>query len=139
MSLKDNNLLSSLTEKGKEVATHTITEVKSSSKTVKVLLVLCIIGLVGLGYAYYNLASRNVELDALKQENIAIQSRMRDIDSSLAKINFQYVEISNKVLKIDENLKTKLNEAKEVVVHEVKTSGDIVSVLDELSDLTTGK
>ena len=128
-----------LKEKTKAVVEHTITQVKDSSKTIKILLAACVIGLVGLGYAYYNLASRNVELEALKQENIAIQTRMRDIDSKLTTINFQYIEINNRVSKIDDDLKAKLNEAKEVVVNEVKTSGDIISVLDDLSDLTTGR
>lgn len=128
-----------LKEKTKAVVTHTITEIKSSSKSIKIMLVVCMIALAGLGYLYYKQYTRNVELDALKQENIQIKNRMNAIDSNMAKINFQYLDIQNKVSQIDTDLKAKLKEAKEVVIDEVKTSSDIVSVLDGLSDLTTGK
>ena len=53
--------------------------------------------------------------------------------------NSMLYKIESKVKTIDENLKSKLEKAKEVVVNEVQTSHDIVSVLDELSDLTTGR
>lgn len=139
MSLKDNTLLSSLTEKGKEVATHTITEVKTSSKTVKILLGICIAAILGLGYMCYNLNARTVELEVLKTENIQIKNRMNEIEDKVAKNRFEYLEIVNKVDNIKTNLEKELAKAKEVVVHEVKTSSDIVSVLDDLSDISTGK
>ena len=139
MSLKDNTLLSSLTEKGKEVATHTITEVKTSSKTVKILLAVCIAAIIGLGYMCYNLNSRTVELEVLKTENLQIKTRMSEIEEKVIKNHFEYLDILSRVDGIKTNLEKELAKAKEVVVHEVKTSSDIISVLDDLSDISTGK
>ena len=141
MSLKDttNTLLSSLSEKGKEVATHTITEVKSSSKTIKILLGVCIAAIIGLSAICYNLNSRTVELEVLKTENIQIKNRMNDIENKIVQNHFEYLDLVNKVDNIDKDLNVKLEKAKEVIVHEVKTSNDISSVLNDLSDLSTGK
>jgi molecular chaperone GrpE (heat shock protein) len=64
---------------------------------------------------------------------------MHEIEDKVAKNRFEYLEIVNKVDNIKTNLERELAKAKEVVVHEVKTSSDIVSVLDDLSDISTGK
>ena len=87
----------------------------------------------------YRLYRTDVEIKTLKTENLMIKDRMKDLDREVKQNKMEFLEIANRVDKINTNLETKLKEAKEVVIDEVKTSSDIVSVLDGLSDLTTGK
>ena len=128
-----------LKEKTKEVVTHTVTEVKTSSKTIKVLLAICLAAIIGLSYTCYGLYTRTAELEVLKQENVLIKNRMNDIENKIAKNHFEYLEIENRVNNIKSDLQKELAKAKEVVVHEVTSSSDIINVLNDLSDHSTDK
>lgn len=126
-------------EKTKEVAIQIGTDLKETNKTSKIVMAVLLVLFLSTAAMAYKMYSYNVELEALKAENIQIKNRMKELDDKIIQNHFEYLEIENKVKTIDENLKSKLEKAKEVVVNEVQTSHDIVSVLDELSDLTTGK
>ena len=128
-----------LKEKTKEVAINIGQDLKEANSTSKTLIiVLLILFLLSFSTAI-RLYKSDVEIKTLKTENVLIKNRLKDLDHEIAKNKMEYLEISSRVDKINSNLETKLNEAKEVVVNEVKTSDDIISVLNDLSDLTTGK
>ena len=126
-------------EKTKEVAIQIGTDLKETNKTSKIVIAVLLVLFLSTAAMAYKMYNYNVELEALKAENIQIKNRMKELDDKIMQNHFEYLEIESKVKTIDENLKSKLEKAKEVVVNEVQTSHDIVSVLDELSDLTTGK
>jgi len=126
-------------EKTKEVAIQIGTDLKETNKTSKIVIAVLLVLFLSTAAMAYKMYSYNVELEALKAENIQIKNRMKELDDKILQNHFEYLEIESKVKTIDENLKSKLEKAKEVVVNEVQTSHDIVSVLDELSDLTTGR
>ena len=128
-----------LKEKAKEVAINIGSDLKSTNKTSKVVIAILLVLFLSTAAMAYKMYTYNVQLEALKTENTLIKNRMKDLDREVEKNRMEYLEILSKVDKIKSNLETKLKEAKEVVIHEVQTSHDIVSVLDELSDLTTGK
>lgn len=128
-----------LKTKVKEVAINIGNDLKEANSTSKTLIiVLLILFLLSFGTAY-RLYKTDVEIKTLKTENLMIKDRMKDLDREVKQNKIEFLEIANRVDKINTNLETKLKEAKEVVIDEVKTSSDIVSVLDGLSDLTTGK
>lgn len=128
-----------LKEKTKEVAINIGNDLKEANSTSKTLIiVLLILFLLSFGTAY-RLYKTDVEIKTLKTENLMIKDRMKDLDREVKQNKIEFLEIASRVDKINTNLETKLKEAKEVVIDEVKTSSDIVSVLDGLSDLTTGK
>ena len=128
-----------LKTKVKEVAINIGNDLKEANSTSKTLIiVLLILFLLSFGTAY-RLYKTDVEIKTLKTENLMIKDRMKDLDRDVKQNKIEFLEIANRVDKINTNLETKLKEAKEVVIDEVKTSSDIVSVLDGLSDLTTGK
>ena len=128
-----------LKEKAKEVAINIGSDLKSTNKTSKVVIAILLVLFLSTAAMAYKMYNYNVQLEALKTENTLIKNRMKDLDREVEKNRMEYLEILNRVDKIKSNLETKLKEAKEVVIHEVQTSHDIVSVLDELSDLTTGR
>ena len=128
-----------LKTKVKEVAINIGNDLKEANSTSKTLIiVLLILFLLSFGTAY-RLYKTDVEIKTLKTENLMIKDRMKDLDREVKQNKMEFLEIANRVDKINTNLETKLKEAKEVVIDEVKTSSDIVSVLDGLSDLTAGK
>jgi len=128
-----------LKTKVKEVAINIGNDLKEANSTSKILIiVLLILFMLSFGTAY-RLYRTDVEIKTLKTENLMIKDRMKDLDREVKQNKMEFLEIANRVDKINTNLETKLKEAKEVVIDEVKTSSDIVSVLDGLSDLTTGK
>ena len=128
-----------LKTKVKEVAINIGNDLKEANSTSKILIiVLLILFMLSFGTAY-RLYRTDVEIKTLKTENLMIKDRMKDLDREVKQNKMEFLEIANRVDKINTNLETKLKEAKEVVIDEVKTSSDIVSVLDDLSDLTTGK
>lgn len=128
-----------LKTKVKEVAINIGNDLKEANSTSKILIiVLLILFMLSFGTAY-RLYRTDVEIKTLKTENLMIKDRMKDLDREVKQNKMEFLEIANRVDKINTNLETKLKEAKEVVIDEVKTSSDIVSVLDGLSDITTGK
>ena len=136
MSIIDTDKLK---ERTKEVAIKIGTDLKESNKTSKIVISVLLVLFLSTAALAYKMYSYNAELEALKTENIQIKNRMNELDDKIVQNHFEYLDIVNKVNNIDKELKYKLDKAKEVVVNEVQTSHDIVSVLDELSDLTTGK
>ena len=136
MSIINNEKLK---EKTKEVAIQIGTDLKESNKTSKIVMAVLLVLFLSTAAMAYKMYTYNVELEALKAENIQIKNRMKELDDKIVQNYFEYLEIENKVNLIDKDLKVKLEKAKEVVVHEVETSHDIISVLNDLSDLTTGK
>lgn len=136
MSIIDTDKLK---ERTKEVAIKIGTDLKESNKTSKIVIAVLLVLFLSTAALAYKMYSYNAELEALKTENIQIKNRMNELDDKIVQNHFEYLDIVNKVNNIDKELKYKLDKAKEVVVNEVQTSHDIVSVLDELSDLTTGK
>lgn len=128
-----------LKEKAKEVAINIGNDLKEANSTSKTLIIVLLILFILSFSTAYRLYRTDVEIKTLKTENLMIKNRMKDLDREVKQNKMEFLEIANRVDKINTNLETKLKEAKEVVIDEVKTSSDIVSVLDGLSDLTTGK
>ena len=128
-----------LKEKTKEVAINIGNDLKNTNKTSKIVISVLLVLFLSTAAMAYKMYTYNVQLETLKTENAMIKNRMKDLDREIEQNRLQYIDILSRVDKIKSNLETKLKEAKEVVIHEVQTSHDIVSVLDGLSDLTTGK
>ena len=126
-----------LKERTKEVAIKIGTDLKESNKTSKIVIIVLAVLFICTSVMAYNLYTTNAEIKALKTENVMIKNRLKDIDSEISKNHFEYLDIVNKINNIDKDLNAKLEKAKEVIVHEVKTSDDIVSVLDDLSNYST--
>jgi Tfp pilus assembly protein PilO len=128
-----------LKEKAKEVAINIGNDLKEANSTSKTLIIVLLILFILSFSTAYRLYRTDAEIKTLKTENLMIKNRMKDLDREVKQNKMEFLEIANRVDKINTNLETKLKEAKEVVIDEVKTSSDIISVLDGLSDLTTGK
>ena len=141
MELKTMSIINKeeLKEKTKEVAINIGNDLKNTNKTSKIVISVLLVLFLSTAAMAYKMYTYNVQLETLKTENAMIKNRMKDLDREIEQNRLQYIDILSRVDKIKSNLETKLKEAKEVVIHEVQTSHDIVSVLDGLSDLTTGK
>ena len=126
-----------LKEKTKEVAINIGSDIKSANKTSKVVMAVLLVLFLCTGAVAYNLYTTNAVITALKEENAQIKNRLAVLDKEITNNKFKFLEIANRVDNIKTNLENKLKEAKEVIVHEVKTSDDIISVLDDLSNLST--
>lgn len=126
-----------LKERTKEVAIKIGTDLKESNKTSKIVIIVLAVLFICTAVMAYNLYTTNAEINALKTENVMIKNRLKDIDSEISKNQFEYLDIVNKVNNIDKDLKDKLDKAKEVIIHEVQTSNDIINVLNDLSSNST--